>query len=254
MSLHVEVIGAGKDLVMLHGWGMHSGVWDSVRDALSLSCRLHLVDLPGMGFSPAITPYYLQHIAASVREVIPANAALCGWSLGGLVAMQIALDAPTHIDRLLLVGSTPCFVNAPNWDEGIPAPVFEQFSAEMMADFLPTMQRFLALQAMGGVASREATRALRENFAQRPTPIKPVLEAALQILLCTDLRAALPKIALPTLLIHGERDQLAPIAAAHRAVRMLPDAQLVEVKNASHAPFISHPQHFVDVVTQFLDH
>ncbi|PIQ13165.1 MAG: pimeloyl-[acyl-carrier protein] methyl ester esterase, partial [Hydrogenophilales bacterium CG18_big_fil_WC_8_21_14_2_50_58_12] len=47
MSMHIEIVGSGPYLALLHGWGMHGGVWDGVRDALAQRFRLHIVDLPG---------------------------------------------------------------------------------------------------------------------------------------------------------------------------------------------------------------
>lgn len=103
MSLHVESIGVGPDLVMLHGWAMHSGVWRDVRDDLAQHFRLHLVDLPGHGFSSGFGPGFiparvsglqggaLKHIVDMIAGVLPANCIVCGWSLGGQIAIELAL-------------------------------------------------------------------------------------------------------------------------------------------------------------------
>ena len=64
--LHVERMGAGPDLVMIHGWAMHSGIWNGVRDLLAARYRLHLVDLPGHGQSPAWASYSFEEITDSV--------------------------------------------------------------------------------------------------------------------------------------------------------------------------------------------
>ena len=88
--LHVETAGQGPDLVMLHGWAMHSGIWSSVRDQLAQRYRLHLVDLPGHGRSPADEAYSLDRIAQKVAEILPAESIVCGWSLGGQVAIRLA--------------------------------------------------------------------------------------------------------------------------------------------------------------------
>lgn len=253
MSLYVETMGQGPGLVLLHGWGMHGGVWRSVCDALAARYRLHLIDLPGMGHSAPCTPYTLAQLAREVVAHLPANAALGGWSFGGEVAMRLALDFPQRVQRLILIGSTPCFVNAADWQNGVAPEVFRAFAEQVAADYHPSMGRFLGLQAFGGDSSRSQMRALREQFAARPEPSPEVLQQALKVLLETDLREQLPHLTLPVHIIHGNRDTLAPVAAAHWIAAHLPQATLTVIPGASHAPFLSHPTAFVDALTGFLD-
>lgn len=253
MSLHIEQRGQGPDLVLLHGWGMHGGVWQGVCDALAEHCRLHIIDLPGMGHSPACTPYTLSQLAETIANRLPPQATVCGWSLGGQVAMRLALDYPQQVARLLLVGSTPCFVNQADWPHGIAATVFREFAAQIAADYHPGMGRFLGLQAFGGESSRQQMRALREQFAARPVPSPEVLQLALQVLLETDLRAEVAHLALPMLILHGNRDTLVPVAAAHWMKAQLPQVHLDIIPGASHAPFLSHPTAFLTAVTRFLE-
>jgi len=82
-ALHIETSGQGPDLVLLHGWAMHSGIWGSVRDSLAQRFRLHLVDLPGHGLSPMCEPGTLEHLTGIVADILPENCMLGGWSLGG---------------------------------------------------------------------------------------------------------------------------------------------------------------------------
>jgi pimeloyl-[acyl-carrier protein] methyl ester esterase len=253
MSLYVEQFGQGPDLVLLHGWGMHGGVWHGVCDALAQTHRVHVIDLPGMGHSATCDPYTLVHLAQVVAGQMPARAAVCGWSLGGQVAMQLALDHPEKVDSLWLVGSTPRFVNQPDWRNGIAADVFREFAAQIAADYHPSMGRFLGLQAFGGDSTRQQMRELREQFAARPAPSPEVLQQALRILLETDLRADISRLTLPTLIIHGNRDTLAPVAAAHWMAAQLPHAQFKEISGASHAPFLSHPSAFLEAAAQFTE-
>ena len=88
--LHIESTGKGPDLVMLHGWGMHSAIWTDWAALLAERFRVHLVDLPGHGLSDASTAASLDDWAEAVKRVAPEGAWWLGWSLGGLVAMQTA--------------------------------------------------------------------------------------------------------------------------------------------------------------------
>ena len=257
-NIHIESTGAGPNLVMLHGWGMHSAVWQPLVKRLSQTFTLHLVDLPGMGLSRTIEPYHLHATAEKIVEMLPANADILGWSLGAQVAMRIALDYPDAARRLVLVGATPCFVNKNKfmsqheWQKGIAPEVFTSFSDNVNADYHKTMTQFLTLQCMGASDARATLKLLRKKFEERPVPSTQTLQKALSILLETDLRGEVQQLRNPTLLIHGDRDSLAPVQAAHWMMQHLPNAYLRVMAGASHAPFLSHQAQFIDAVTQFL--
>lgn len=252
-NIHIESIGTGPNLILLHGWGMHSAVWQPLLKKLSLSFTLHLVDLPGMGFSRPLEPYHLHAISEKISEMLPLNADVLGWSLGGQVAMRLALDHPHIVRRLVLVGATPCFVNKADWDLGMAAAIFSDFANKVNADYHKTMTQFLTLQCMGADDARATVKLLRKKFAERPVPSSQILQKALGILLDADLRTEVAAITKPTLLIHGDRDTLAPLQAAHWMMQHLPMGYLRLMAGASHAPFLSHPAPFVDALIQFLE-
>lgn len=252
MSLHIETTGSGPDVALIHGWGMHGGVWVDVRDRLAQAYRVHVVDLPGMGYSTPVSPYDLTQLAQALAAALPQNTAVFGWSLGGQVALRLALDHPQQVSRLVLIGATPRFVNDADWQCGVAAEVFRQFAAQVADDYHGTMTRFLGLQAFGGESSRTLLRDLRERFFARPVPDGAVLQAALRILLETDLRAELPQLRQPLLLIHGNRDTLAPAGASRWMASQVSGAQLHVIEGASHAPFLSHPATFMAAILPFL--
>lgn len=253
MSAHVEIIGQGQPLVMLHGWGMHSGVWQPLIKKLSAQYMLYLVDLPGMGNSRPIEPYHLHALADEVAQVIPGVSDVLGWSLGGLVAQRIALNQPDRIRRLVLVGSTPCFVNKAGWDAGINPANFESFAQAVNSDYKATIMQFLTLQCMKADDARSTLKQLRASFNTRPTPTQTTLQRALQILLESDLRDEVANIRKPTLLIHGDRDTLAPVQAAHWMMQQLPHGFLRVISGSAHAPFLSHSEQFIAALNQFLE-
>ena len=116
MTVHIETVGRGAPLIMLHGWAMHSGLWTPLLSPLTNHFQLHLVDLPGHGHSGAVEPYTLDEITGAVAralDTVRSPLTLLGWSLGGAVALAWALAAPSRIARLILTGTTPCFVQRP---------------------------------------------------------------------------------------------------------------------------------------------
>jgi len=257
LSLYIEPHGSfeatPQNLVLIHGWGMHGGVWQPLVQKLSQYFYLHIVDLPGMGFSTPIEPAHLHAVAEKVAEVLPANADICGWSLGGQVAMRIALLQPDRVRRLVLVGTTPCFVNTADWEYGIEASVFKQFASQFGEDYQAMLIIFLTLQCMGSSQTRSIVKQLRTSFAERPVPTQTTLQKALHILLDTDLRAEIESLRRPVLLIHGDRDTLVPVQAAHWLAQHLPFGRLRVIAGASHAPFLSHPDQFIAALIEFLE-
>ncbi|MFW5431647.1 MAG: pimeloyl-ACP methyl ester esterase BioH [Methylophilaceae bacterium] len=253
MTCHVEIIGQGKPLVMIHGWGMHSGVWQPLVERLSRNYMLYLVDLPGTGNSRPMDSPHLYNIANEVAEVMPGITDVLGWSLGGLVAQSIATSQPERVRRLVLVGSTPCFINKHDWPLAISADHFNDFAQTINADYKQAMMRFLTLQCMKAKDARQTIKQLRASLDLKPMPSQRALQDTLDILLETDLRDVASSINKPTLLLHGDRDTLAPVQAAHWMMRNMPKSFLRVISGAAHAPFLSHSDQFIESLDQFLE-
>jgi len=253
MSCHVEIIGQGQPLVMIHGWGMHSGVWQPLIKRLSQQYTLYLVDLPGMGNSRPIEPYHLHALADEVAQVIPGVSDVLGWSLGGLVAQRIALNQPDRVRRLVLVSATARFVSGPDWPAGVDPASWNAFAESVNHDYKATLLQFLTLQCMKSNDRRSTIKQLRASFETKPTPTQSTLQRALHVLLESDLREEVSNIRKPTLLIHGDRDTLAPVQAAHWMMQQLPTGYLRVLSGAAHAPFLSHSDQFIEALNQFLE-
>jgi pimeloyl-[acyl-carrier protein] methyl ester esterase len=252
MKLHVDTTGAGPDLALIHGWGLHGGVWEGLREDLAAAFTVHVVDLPGHGLSPMRRPYGLEDLAADLLESLPQVVSLCGWSLGAQVALRAALLAPERVDRLALVAATPCFARRPDWLWGMEQETLKEFAVELGRDYEGTLRRFLALQARGGDAAREVVAALRVALFARGRPDPEALKAGLALLLEGDLRSVLPGVSQPVLLVHGERDLVASPGAARWMAESLPDARLVMMPGCAHAPFLSQPSVFAGALKEFI--
>ncbi len=244
---------AGKDLVLLHGWGMHGGVWDGVRPLLEeRGLRVHAVDLPGYGGSAAAAPYALESIAAGLAARFPGPVRVCGWSLGGMVALRWALDFPAGVERLVLVASTPRFVSGEDWPHGMEPRTLRAFADGLAGDYEGTLKRFLSLQARGDDEAREVTRALRSSLFERGRPDDAALQGGLAILRDSDLRNDVASLRCPALVIHGDRDMLTPLPAGRWLSQRVPHGRLAVVAGASHAPFLSHRGEFARLAGEFL--
>ena len=252
--LHVESLGAGEPLVLLHGFAMHSGLFAPLLPALARRHRVHAIDLPGHGRSPTVEPFDLPALARAVDAAVDASqATVVGWSLGGQVALQWALAQPSRVRRLVLVATTPSFVVRDGWTHAIGGDTLARFGDELEASYRLTLLRFLALQVHGSDEGRATLAALRERLFERGEPAPAVLRAALDTLRRTDLRARLSNVAAPALALGGDRDALVPLAATRALAAALPNATHATIEGAAHAPFLSHRAAFLERVLPFID-
>jgi pimeloyl-[acyl-carrier protein] methyl ester esterase len=234
---------------------MHGGLFAPLVDALGATRRMHVVDLPGHGHSPAPPVLDLDALVASVDDAVERGAPLdvVGWSLGGQVALEWARIRPSRIRRLVLVATTPSFVARAGWPYATSERTLARFGDELRVAYRLTLARFLALQVHGSDAGRATLAKLRAHLFDRGDPSPAVLAATLALLRATDLRSALPAIATPALVVGGDRDAIVPVGATRHLATALPNARHVTIANAAHAPFLSHARAFVDAVQPFLD-
>ncbi|EFE97222.1 pimeloyl-ACP methyl ester esterase BioH [Serratia odorifera] len=254
-ALYWKTMGEGdRDLVLLHGWGLNAEVWGCTLARLAPHFRLHLLDLPGYGRSQGYAALTLQQMAEIVLEQAPAKAWWLGWSLGGLVASQIALTQPQRTCGLISVASSPCFHAEEDWP-GIRPNVLSGFQQQLSQDFQRTVERFLTLQTLGTASARQDARTLKGVVLNQPIPSVEVLNGGLEMLRTVDLRRAMTSLspALPLLRIYGYLDGLVPRKVAALVDDLLPASRSVIIDKAAHAPFISHPDEFADVIKQFVD-
>jgi len=252
MTLYTEASGSGSELVLIHGWGLHSGIWRRILPGLSNEYRVTLVDLPGHGRSPAIPGLELDDLVAIILESVPDCASWIGWSLGGLVAVRAAVMAPGCCTQLVTVACNPRFVRGEGWDCAMPEVVLSSFADALQEDYRATLNRFLALQVRGSDQSSGVLRQLRRDLAAF-TPDPTALRDGLEILAGTDLVGQLPGIDCPCLFLMGERDTLVPPDAAYAAAGRIPEAVVRVIRGAGHAPFLSHPGEFISALRSFLE-
>ena len=248
--LHVDVVGHGPPLVLLHGWAMHGGVFAPLVARLRDRYSLHVVDLPGHGLSRDVdVPLALDACVDAIAAIVP-RAPWCGWSLGGLVALQAAATQPQQVPALAMLCASPCFVRAEHWKFGVSAEIFRDFADGLRSDYRATLDRFVALEAFGSEHAKDEIRALRDELFARGEPAAPALADGLALLETSDLRARLPALRVPSLWLAGRRDRLVDPRAMRDAAALAPGARFAVVEHAGHAPFLTHAD---DVAMHLID-
>lgn len=182
--LHTCTEGQGLDVFLIHGWGVHSGIWGSFAKALAQHYRVTCVDLPGCGRSS------FDGVMDDWPRLFRRRAFQRGLDrlvLGGLMATMAALKKPERIQGLITITSSPCFMAGENWP-GMRAETFDKFADALDHHYEATLERFLALQCLGMDNPKEAVRAVQERLQQFRPPQLVVLQEGLHLLKTWDLR------------------------------------------------------------------
>jgi pimeloyl-[acyl-carrier protein] methyl ester esterase len=244
LQLYSEVGGEGTDVILLHGWGMHGAIWGEFKNHLSKNLRIHALDLPGYGFSRDMSgDFNLESLSEVVENyVLTLNktVVLLGWSLGGLIALNILKRKNVDVAKVIFIASTPCFTKKNDWPDAIEQSVFDSFENDIGTDYKKTLQRFLSLQTRGSELDRESLRMLKSNISERGEPDIQALKSGLKILRDADLRDEVTE-ATPALVILGEKDTLVPVSVKNEFAKQFSNSEIIIINKAAHAPFISHP-------------
>lgn len=234
-------------LVLLHGWGLSARVWAGLRAALPEELAVHAPELPGHGEAPPAAAATLEAWGEQLLAAMPARAVLCGWSLGGLIALDLALRHPQRIARVVLTGASPCFVARAAddahgaWPHGLAPTTVDEFIAGFATDAPATLRRFVALQALGDGQRRTVATALAKALSGCDGTRRAALADGLELLARADLRPALPRLHVPVESMHGAHDALMPVDGARWLARQWPQSRLTVFDDCGHAPFLSHP-------------
>ncbi len=200
--LYSRTVGTGQDLVLLHGWGFNSDLFASLIAQYQHKYRITVIDLPGHGRSDEVKGG-LDEWCSEIIKILPKTPILLGWSLGGLLAINIAKTY--ELSRLILVASSPNFVQNTHWDFGIPADNFRQFNDTLAIDLSKGLKRFVSLQTK----DRAILRALNQSIDRFPASTK-ALNQGLNILINTDLIDEFKRLNIPIKVILGKYDTLVP--------------------------------------------
>lgn len=247
------VTGSGPPLLVVPGWLSHLELGWAIpaermfHESLAQGRTLVRYDRPGCGLSdpyagPRTMELELATIAAVTEALDMTRFDVLGFSLGAAVAAQWAADRPDSVSRLLLYGGWP-----------VGADIGDDDSRQHVLGLIATHWG-LGSDVLANLFAPEADAGTRLAFAryQRAASSAETAAALLQLAYDLDIRAALPRVQAPTLVLHRRDDQAAPVTLGKELADGIPGAEFVELDGRSHLPAIGDSGAVVAEVRRFL--
>jgi non-heme chloroperoxidase len=262
IEIHYEDHGEGRPVVLIHGYPLNGRSWErQERDLLHAGYRAINYDRRGFGLSSQPTiGYDYDTFAADLNALLEHLAldevALVGFSMGsGEVARYLGNYGSGRIRRAALLGAIPPFLlQTDDNPEGVPVQVFDDIKAAIVKDryayFKDFLDNFYNVDKLAGTRISDQAWEASFNLAASASP--HATYACVDTWL-TDFRADLPKIDVPTLVIHGTEDRILPFeATAARLPGLIADATLVAVEGGPHNIAWTHPDEVNPPLLEFL--
>jgi pimeloyl-[acyl-carrier protein] methyl ester esterase len=226
-------------LALIHGWGMPSLLFAPLVALCKEHYEVLCVTLPGDAGHPYQGETSLNDFADAVAAQLPRPAIIGGWSLGGLIALELVRRYPDKVQQLILLAATPKFIQSEDWRSAVTRTDFDSFAANFISDYHKGLRRFIGMQARYMPDSGKLARQLRQLSMPEQDPT--ALTSMLSLLRDTDWREYLPSINVPSVWIAGDCDRLSPPAASDYAASCIPNAISHTLSPTGHMPFWTHP-------------
>jgi pimeloyl-[acyl-carrier protein] methyl ester esterase len=233
-------------LILLPGWGLGISPLEPLAAALrglDEHLRVEIEPLPELDSSDP------KEWLEELDSLLPDNAWLGGWSLGGMLAAELAARRGERCCGLLTLASNACFVTRGAWPNAMALGDFEAFLTGCIDNPDATLKRFSLLCAQGAEDPRAISRLLK---AGAPHGSTNALVHGLQLLEQLDTRSALQTFRGPQLHLFAGHDAFVPAEAASDLLALLPDVEVGVIEQASHAFLLENPHGVAAAIQAFL--
>jgi len=262
IEIYYEDHGAGRPIVLIHGYPLNGRSWErQQRELLAAGYRCINYDRRGFGLSSQPTVGYdYDTFAADLNALLDHlgldDLVLAGFSMGtGEVTRYLGTYGSARVRKAVLLGAIPPYLlEADDNPEGVPQSVFEGIKSAIVADryayFKDFLDNFYNVDKLGGTRISDQAWQASFNVAAGASPHATF--ACVDTWL-TDFRNDLPKIDVPTLVVHGTEDRILPFdSTAKRLPQLVADLKLVPVQGGPHNIGWTHPEEVNKALLEFL--
>ncbi len=256
---NVRIFGHGaQTLLFAHGFGCDQNMWRFLTPAFEEAYQIVLFDYVGAGKSDLsqYSPERYGSLDGYVQDVLDICEALnlsdvifVGHSVSNIIGMLASIREPHRFDCLILVGPSPRYLNAPpDYIGGFERKDIEALLAMMDKNYMG-WAHYLAPLVMGNPEQPEKSAELAQSFCSTdPTIARRFAE----VTFFGDNRSDLPLVSVPTLILQGAQDLIAPVEVGHYLHRHLPQSTLRLLEATGHCPHVSHPEEIIREIQSYL--
>lgn len=214
-----------SQIVLLHGWGCDSQVWQPVLASLDKFAEIKTINIV---YPKTVNANTIEDLCDQIAQQIDNNAILCGWSLGGMLATRIASLYPEKVKALITLATNPVFVANDHWPEAMPRKTFDTFFSSFSLNPVKALKRFVLLEIRGDKQADIQLRFLQSLIDKSDLDFA-ALESGLRILDLIDNSRVIKTLACPALFCFAENDTLVPISVVEKLKNTITDNQKLEV-------------------------
>ncbi len=255
---NVRVSGNGAfTMFFAHGFGCDQNMWRLLAPAYAARYRTVLFDLVGSGRSD-LTAYnpkkydslhgYAADVIELVREFAQGPAIFVGHSVSAMMGMLANIAEPSLFAAQIMIGPSPCYINDGDYVGGFTRKDIESLLETLDSNYLGWSSN-MAPAIMGAPNQPELSVELTNSFCRTdPTIAKQFA----RVTFLSDLRAELPRLETPTLILQCDDDLIAPMSVGEYMHRVLPRSTLSVIRNVGHCPHLSAPSASTKAMDAFL--
>jgi non-heme chloroperoxidase len=244
INLYYEDLGKGKNVVFIHGWPLSGSMWEyQVTQLVQQDLRCITYDRRGFGKSDyPLNGYDYNTMAGDLKALLDhldlQDVTLVGFSMGGgEIAKYFSLHGGARVTKVVLVSCvTPYMLQTADNPDGVPQEMFDKIGKQITDD-RPTFLEGFNKDFYGvSLTNHPVTEAYLSNALNKAMTSSPIATAqCANAFATTDFRADVPKINVPTLIIHGDKDKTVPIkATGDQSSRLIAEAKYIVYEGAPH--------------------
>lgn len=231
-----------KHLIILSGWAVDKFVWDPICDLLSEDFEIILIHWDDVDS----VDYFKNKVITLLDKKCIEKFSIIGWSLGTLVAFDIASSYPSQIDNIILFNATSKFIQDENYNFGWHKKIVGRMI--YMLNICPeeTLNNFYR----NLFTDWEVKNGYYKEFLMKVNNSKNVkaLSLGLEYLIHKDLRENIKNVDIPVLLIHGEDDEICPLQAGKYINRFMNKSKLIILNQTGHIPFFTRTNQCYEII------
>ncbi len=262
IELHYEDFGAGKPVVLIHGWPLSGRSWENQVPAL-VDAGYRVITYDRRGFGNSSQPWggydydtFTADLDRLMQHLDLREATLVGFSMGGgEVVRYLGANGSDRVAKVVLAAAVPPYLykSADNPDGALDDDAIAGFEADVKNDRLAFLDQFTSsfFSAGSEMEVSEPQREYARDVAAFASP-KATLDC-IEAFGRTDFRGDLEKVTVPTLVIHGDSDAIVPFeASGKRSAEAIDESELVVIEGGPHGINASHAEEFNKALLDFL--